>query len=119
MIVQASFFTAALLFAIGLYAIVFKSNLVKKVIGVTFITDAVNLTLVTMGYRKDGIVPIIGEKMTLENFASSAAYPLPQALVLTNIVIGVATTALILGVCIKLYNHYKTLDCGGIWNDSK
>ena len=117
MIQDASFLTAALLFIIGLWAIVFKDNLVKKVLGLTFITDAVNLTLVTIGYRAEGIAPILLPGVESVEFTSRAAYPLPMALVLTNIVISVATVSLILGLCVKLYQSNKTLSTKGIWKD--
>ncbi len=117
MIQSASFATAGLLFLIGLWAILSKDNLIKKVMGVTFVGDAVNLTLVAMGYREGGIVPIQLPGMTAEGFASHAGYPLPMALVLTNIVIAVATVALILGLCVKLHNKHKTLSSRRIWSE--
>jgi energy-converting hydrogenase B subunit E len=116
---EASLATAAALFLIGLYALVYKDNLIKKVLGLTFITDAANLTLVSMGYREGGIVPIYLPGMAAGEFAKNAGYPLPMALVLTNIVIGVATTALILGLIIKIYNSKRTLSSKEVWSDAK
>ncbi|MFH1056095.1 MAG: cation:proton antiporter subunit C, partial [Candidatus Altiarchaeota archaeon] len=84
MIQLASFITAGVLFLIGLYAVVFKDNLIKKVMGLTFIGDAVNLVLIAMDYKVGGIVPIILPGMDPAEFASKAAYPLTIALVLTN-----------------------------------
>ena len=112
-----SFLTAGSLFIIGLWAVIFKDNLIKKVLGITFITDAVNLTLVAMGYKAGGIVPIKLPGMV--GFAANAAYPLPMALVLTNIVIGVATVALILGLCTRIFNETGSLSSGRIWADEK
>ena len=109
MIQVMAFITAGCLLAIGVWALSFKDNLIKKVLGLTFITDAVNLTLIAMGYRSDGVVPIIPENMGLVEFAANAAYPLPMALVLTNIVIGVATCALIAGLIVKAYNRLGTV----------
>ncbi len=119
MMQEMSFLTAGILFAIGLYAVIFKDNLIKKVLGVTFITDAVNLTLVAMGYKEGGIVPIKLPDVTLVDFAKDAAYPLPMALVLTNIVIGVATAALILGLIIKIHKEKRTLSARRIWSDEQ
>jgi energy-converting hydrogenase B subunit E len=116
---EASFLTAALLFLVGVYALVFKDNMIKKAIGLTFVTDAANLMLVAMGYRQGGIVPIILPGMSDADFAATAGYPLPMALVLTNIVIGVATTALILGLIIKIYNQKKTLSSREVWPDEQ
>ncbi|MBD3387802.1 MAG: hypothetical protein GF416_02025 [Candidatus Altiarchaeales archaeon] len=116
---EASFITAAFLFIIGLWAVLSKDNLLKKVLGITFISDAVNLVLVSMGYREGGIVPIIMPGVGSGEFASQAAYPLPMALVLTNIVISVATVSLILGLCVKLYQKNKTLSAGRLWDGER
>ena len=119
MIQLASFVCGILLFGIGLYAVVFKDNLLKKVIGLTFIGDAVNLILIAMDYREGGIVPIFLPGMDPSEFASKAAYPLTIALVLTNIVIAVATISLILGLCIKIWGREGTLSARRIWKDGK
>ena len=52
----ASFFTAGALIVLGIYAALFLDNLIKKIIGLAFIGDGVNLFLVTMGYKPGGIV---------------------------------------------------------------
>ncbi len=122
-----SLITAGLLIVIGLFAVLFLDNLVKKVMGAMFITDGVNLVLVSMGYRPDGIVPIVLSKIKgivceypnlsnecIARFSSVAGYPLPYALVLTNIVIGAATTAVMLGLIIRLYNRYHSLSASKI-----
>ena len=119
MIQQAAFATAGALFLVGLYAVVFKDNMIKKVLGLMFISDAVNLLLIAMGYRAEGIVPIILPGVDPLVFASRAAYPLPMALVLTNIVIAVATMSLILGLCVRIYQEKKTLSARRIWADGK
>jgi energy-converting hydrogenase B subunit E len=116
---EASFLTAGLLFLVGLWAVVFKDNLIKKAMGLMFVSDAVNLVLIAMGYREGGIVPIILPGVKPEEFASQAAYPLPMALVLTNIVIAVATMSLILGLCVKLYQRNRTLSARRIWSDEQ
>ncbi len=101
-----AYFTSFLLIMMGIYAVIFKRNLIKIVIGVSLMESGVNLFLVALGYRKNGIAPIYtmapsGHKMVL---------PTPQALTLTSIVIGLATTALMLTLTVLLYKHYKTLD---------
>jgi len=120
----ASFLGSISLVLIGMVAILFIDNLIKKVLGMMFLTDGVNLFLVTLGYRLDvpggAIVPIFTEgfrsahpgNMTTaaRAFTSQAGFSLPYALVLTNIVIGAATMAVVLGLCIKLYQTHKSLD---------
>lgn len=115
MLEAASFFTGWVLIAVGLVAVVFVDNIIKKVMGAFFITDGVNLLLVTLGYRPGGVIPIVVDNIIDTGaFASVAGYPLPQALVLTNIVIGAATTAVMLGLVIKLYQRYNSLSASEI-----
>ena len=116
-----SFVVAGLLVIIGLYAIAFMDNLVKKIIGVMLVGDGVNLVLITEGFKPGGIVPIISEKLfssgAVGDFANDAAYSLPFALVLTNIVIGASTLAVLLGISIKLYQHYRSLSVAHIFRE--
>jgi multicomponent Na+:H+ antiporter subunit C len=100
------FVTAALLVAFGLYTLVFKRNLIKLVIGITLIETGVNLFLVSLGYRTAGISPIY----TFAPEAKQMVLPTPQALTLTSIVIGLATTALLLSFAVFVHRHYGTLD---------
>jgi multisubunit Na+/H+ antiporter MnhC subunit len=100
------FVIAVLLVVFGLYALLFKRNLIKMVIGVSLIETGVNLFLVMLGYRSGGEAPIYtyataGQRMVL---------PTPQALTLTSIVIGLATTALLLSFAVFVHRHYGTLD---------
>ncbi len=115
----ASFLTAGALFLVGLYAVSFKDNLIKKVMGLTFIGDAVNLFLIAMDYRVGGIVPIMLPGMEPHEFAAKAAYPLTIALVLTNIVIAVATISLILGLAIRIHGSKGTLSSRRIWKNEQ
>ncbi|MFO7676957.1 MAG: cation:proton antiporter subunit C [Thermoplasmatota archaeon] len=105
MIYNIPFIAAACLILVGLFALVFKRNLIKMIIGITIIQSGVNLFLITLGYREGSTAPIYtstpGGVMSL---------PVPQALTLTSIVIGVAVLALMLSLVIHLYRHYGTLD---------
>jgi len=91
---------------LGIYTLMFKKNLIKIAIGVVLIENGVNLFLITLGYRKGAIAPIY----TLAPSGQAMVLPTPQALTLTSIVIGIATTALILSVAMMIYKHYGTLD---------
>jgi len=113
----ASFMTSGALILIGLFAVVFLDNLIKKAMGLVFVADGVNLMLIGMGYKEGGIVPILLPGMDKAVFAANSAYPLPMALVLTSIVISVSTVALILGLIIKLYQKYETLSVKKIWGE--
>lgn len=113
----ASLFTAVALIVIGIFAAVFLDNLIKKVIGLAFIGDGVNLFLISMGYKAGGIVYIYLPGMAADWFAQNAAYPLPFALVLTSIVIGASTMAVMLGIIIVLYKKRGSISASKILGD--
>jgi len=107
-----------LLFMIGLYCAVVKKNLVKIVIGLAVMEYAVNLFLIMLGYRTDGTAPIIDRTYIepgttdkiVASFINTSVDPLPQALVLTAIVISLGSLALIISICIRIYGKYGTFD---------
>jgi multicomponent Na+:H+ antiporter subunit C len=94
------------LFAIGLYAVLVKRNVIKIIIGIAIMEYAVNLLLILFGYRLNGRSPILERAVEIKNIVD----PLPQALVLTAIVIGLATTALLVAIAIRIYEKYGTFD---------
>lgn len=98
-----------ILFLIGLYAVLTKRNLIKKVIGFGIMEYAVNLLFVLVGYKSAGEAPIYDAGM-LALGKVTFVDPIPQALVLTSIVIGLGVTALMIGLCIRIYQHYGTFD---------
>ena len=110
----ASLFTAIALIVIGIVAVAFLDNLIKKVIGLAFIGDGTNLFLIALGYKPGGIVYIYLPGMAADWFAQNAAYPLPFALVLTSIVIGASTMAVMLGIIIVLYKKRGSLSASKI-----
>ena len=97
---------AILLFLIGLYGVLVKRNLIKIIIGLMIMEYAINLFFALVGYRQGGIAPIFSEGMGDGVFVD----PLPQALVLTAIVIGLGTTALLVSLAVRIYEKYDTLD---------
>ena len=104
------FASCIILFLIGLYAIVTKRNLIKIAIGFALVEYSVNLLFAIIGFKRDALAPIITQLDTPHNFVD----PIPQALVLTAIVIALGTTALMLTVILRLYNRYKTFDIAEI-----
>jgi multicomponent Na+:H+ antiporter subunit C len=102
------------LLLIGLYAVVTKKNIIKIIVGVLILDYAVNMLLVLVGYRTDGEAPIAvaGEKGVV--MPANAVDPLPQAMVLTSIVIGLGITALMVAMAIRLYEKYHTFDMTNI-----
>jgi len=95
------------LILIGMYIILVKTNLIKIIIGLNFIDTGVNILLVCIGYVKGRTAPIFS---TSRINPTNVVDPVPQALVLTAIVIGVAVLALALSIAIKVYEHNKTLN---------
>ncbi|RLF90603.1 cation:proton antiporter [Thermococci archaeon] len=104
--ISAYYFGAIALILIGLYAVLVKKNLLKILVGLSIMETGVNLLLISIGYVSGKSAPILSEGIT----PSQAVDPIPQALVLTAIVIGVATTAMALSVAIILYEKYGTLN---------
>jgi multicomponent Na+:H+ antiporter subunit C len=99
-----------MLFMVGLYGVLVKRNLIKIIISLIIMESAVNVFIVMVGYRKDGIAPILNKAMDHEMFVRSSVDPLPQALVLTAIVIGLGVTAMTVAIAMRLYERYGTYD---------
>jgi multicomponent Na+:H+ antiporter subunit C len=94
------------LFSIGLYCVLRKRNIIKIIVGLGIIEYAVNLFFVLLGYKSHGRAPILARDQAIINMVD----PIPQALVLTSIVIGLAVTALIVAIAIRIYEKYGTFD---------
>lgn len=101
-----------ILFLVGLYGVLTRRNLIKIVIGLSVMEFSVFLFLVLIGYIAGGQAPIIIPGMEDPVFVD----PLPQAMVLTAIVIGLATTAMLLSIAIRIYKKYGTFDIREINN---
>jgi multicomponent Na+:H+ antiporter subunit C len=101
------------LMMIGLYAIIAKKNLVKKVIGMNILQTAVILFFISLGAKKKATIPIIMHGPTTDNHAVRAVdyiNPLPHVLMLTAIVVAVATLGVALALVIKVFQQYQTLE---------
>lgn len=92
----------------GLYGLLTQKNIIKLIISLNIFEIGLNIFIVSVGYVKDGIAPIYSS--TNSSSTLNFVDPLPQALVLTSIVIGVGVTALALGYARKLYKKYNTFD---------
>jgi len=90
---------------IGLAAILLKKNLIKMMLGINILQSSANLFLISLGYREGGIAPIY----TLAP-STHMVLPTPQALCLTSIVIGLATSALMLSFAVIIHKKYGTVD---------
>ena len=88
----------------GFYVVVSRGNLVKKVAGLSMFQTSVFILYISMGVVTGGTVPIIVEG------ALSYSNPLPHVLILTAIVVGVATTAVALSLIIRIKEAYGTVE---------
>ena len=113
MIESLPFIAVAVLFGIGLFALLFKRNLIKIAMGISVLGSGVNLFLIALGYRNAGVAPIFtSAPLGNAEAVSAMVLPAPQALTLTSIVIGLAVTALMLSLAILVFKHCGTLDSG-------
>jgi multicomponent Na+:H+ antiporter subunit C len=103
------YIAAIVLVLVGSYALLIKENLIKKIIGLAVFTNGIHLLLITIGYRAPGVAPII-QDINIHRFAQVAVDPLPQAMVLTSIVISLSVTAVALSLVIMAYRSFKTAD---------
>ena len=99
-----------LLILIGLYGVVVSRQTLKIVVSLLIMNHGVHLLLLLVGYRQGGTPPIIEQGIVITEFANTAVDPLPQALVLTSIVIGLGVLALMVAVCVRLFERYGTFD---------
>ena len=99
--------TALVLFGVGFTLLLLDKNLIKKIIGFSMMDSGIYLFLASYGYIESRLSPIYVSGVT-----DPAAYvnPLPAGLVLTGIVVGVSVTAVMLGLAVRLYQKYHTLD---------
>ena len=94
------------LFLLGVWGLVQKRNLIKKVIALSLVSSALVILFVYLGSLSGSTAPILLAGLT----GSEVVDPLPQALTLTTIVIGVCLTALALVLVARIYRRYGTLD---------
>lgn len=88
----------------GLYIVIARENLIKKLVGLNVFQASVFILYITMGKVDGGTAPIIGEG--IEVYSN----PLPHVLILTAIVVGVATTALGLALVVRINEAYGTIE---------
>ncbi len=101
------------LMMIGLYAMIVKNNLVKKIIGMNILQTAVILFFISIGAKNKATIPIIEHAHGAGDQAVQALNyinPLPHVLMLTAIVVAVATLGVALALIIKLHQQYNTLE---------
>lgn len=103
---MTAYFLCLVMFCIGLYCILRKRNIIKIIIGLGIIDYSVSLFFVLIGYRLHGRSPILAGNQTIVNMVD----PLPQAMVLTTIVLGLAVTMVTVSIAVRIYGKYGTFD---------
>jgi len=114
-IANYNYWGVAVLMMIGLYAIIAKNNLVKKIIGMNIFQVAIILFYITIATKLEATIPIIRHGHGHGAHAAgiqAAGYmnPLPQVLMLTAIVVSVATLGVALALAVSIYQRYDTLE---------
>lgn len=105
-----AYWFSIILLCIGLYGILFKRNLIKKTIGLAILQVSVVLYFVSVASKTgDVTVTVIDSNFPVDQVANYLN-PLPHTLMLTAIVVGVATLGVAFTLLIAIYNRYNTLD---------
>jgi multicomponent Na+:H+ antiporter subunit C len=95
---------------IGFWGLVTRRNMIKMVISIAIAETGLQLAMIAIGYIKGGTAPILDAAVPLQQAVQRVVDPVPQALVLTAIVIGVAVNALMLTFIIRLFQQKQSLD---------
>ena len=99
-----NYWVVIFLMMVGLYTVISRGNLIKKIVGLNIFQVSVFLLYISMGTVTGGAPPIITEG--IEVYSN----PLPHVLILTAIVVGVATTALGLALVVRIKEAYGTIE---------
>lgn len=99
-----NYWVAMALMMIGLYVVMSHGNFIKKLLGLNIFQVAVFMLYISLGKVDGGTAPILAEGI------ARYSHPLPHVLILTAIVVGVATTALGLALVVRIYEAYHTVE---------
>ncbi|MGB2842039.1 MAG: cation:proton antiporter subunit C [Halobacteriota archaeon] len=103
-----NYWVSIVLMLIGFYAMIAKGNLIKKVIGLNIFQTAIFLFFISLADIRGGTEPIVSEEIIRMGYVY--VNPLPHVLILTAIVVAVATTAVALALVIRMYEEYGTIE---------
>ncbi|MGD8875297.1 MAG: sodium:proton antiporter [Gammaproteobacteria bacterium] len=98
------------LILIGLWGMLTQRNIIRMIIGFSLLDTGIHMVMVSIGYVTGGTAPIINAAVPAAEAASRVVDPLPSALVLTAIVIGLGVTAVMLSFAVRIYQEKKTLN---------
>lgn len=101
---------AIIIMGIGIWGLLTRRNLIKMVLSLSIAETGLQILMISIGYIKGRTAPILDSAVGISNAVNKVVDPVPQALVLTAIVIGVAVDALMLSYVIRLFAKKKSLD---------
>jgi multicomponent Na+:H+ antiporter subunit C len=104
----SAYLLLVVLFAIGLYGMMMKQNLIKKIMGMSIVQSSVILFFIVSAYKDDATVSVIDYARGVTN-PDLYLNPLPHTLMLTAIVVAVVTLGVSFALVIMIYKRYKTL----------
>lgn len=99
-----NYWVAIFLMMTGFYIVISRGNLIKKVIGLNIFQTSVFLLYITIGKVSGGTAPILSDDFSVYS------NPLPSVLILTAIVVGIATTAVALALVVRIREAYETIE---------
>ena len=99
-----NYWIVVVLMMIGFYIVIAHENLIKKLVGLSIFQTSVFFFYISMGKISGATAPILDDKYQLYS------NPLPHVLILTAIVVGVATTALALALIVRIHESYQTIE---------
>ena len=94
---------------IGLWGMLTQRNMIRMIIGFSLTDTGVHMVMVSIGYVTGGTAPIINDAVPMADAVNRVVDPVPSALVLTAIVIGLGVTAVMLSYAVRIYKARKTL----------
>jgi multicomponent Na+:H+ antiporter subunit C len=99
-----------LLILIGLWGILTRKNIILIIVGFSLFDTGLHIVMLSIGYLRGRTAPIFDTTLSTDNAFLKIVDPIPQALVLTAIVIGLGITALMLAYAIKLFENRQSLE---------
>ncbi len=100
-----NYWVVIVLMMAGLYILISRYNLIKKMIGLSIFQTSIFYLYISIGKVENGTAPILNDDP-----ATIYSNPLPHVLILTAIVVGVATTAVALALSVRIYENYGTIE---------
>ncbi len=117
-----NYWVYVILMMVGLWSLIAKNNLIKKIMGLAIFQTAIILFYVSLGVKDDATIPVLehypveaaetasGTAAAAGAFADGFANPVPHVLMLTAIVVGVATLGVALSLCQTIFKEFDTLE---------